>query len=194
MPVAQGVEGRLVGPADLLHEGAAVGEDAARQVGAQLRQVAGDRVEAVAVLAEPSARDAAQEPDRVRMARLGEDRLRLALFDEAAGVEDADPLAHLPDHREVVADEEDARAELLAQRRDEVEHLRLDGRVEAGGRLVEDEERRVGGERHRDDDALLGAAGELVRVPAHPAGRVGDLHLAQHLLRTFERLALGRGP
>ncbi len=90
-----------------------------------------------------------------------------ALLDEAAGVEDADALAHLRDDREVVADEEDARPELLAQRGDEVEHLRLDRRVEAGRRLVEDEERRVLRERHRDDDALLHTARELVRIAAH---------------------------
>ena len=163
------MERRLVGAADLLDEAAAVGEDAARQVGAQLRQVAGDRVESVAVLAQPASRDAAQQPDGVRVARLGEDRLRLALLDEPAGVEDADALAHLPDHREVVADEEDAGAELLAQGGDEVEHLGLDGRVEARGGLVEDEQRRVGGEGHGDDDPLLSAAGELVRVAAHAA-------------------------
>ena len=65
--------------------------------------------------------------------------------------------------------------------RDEIEHLGLDGRVEAGGGLVEDEERRVLGERHRDHDALLHPARELVRVAAHHAVRVGDLHLLEHL-------------
>ena len=189
VPVAERVERWLVGAADLLDEAAAVGEDAARQRSPQLRQVAGDRVEAVAVLAQPAARDAPQEPDGVGMARFGEDRLRFALLDQPAGVEDADALAHLADDGEVVADEEDARPELLAQGGDEVEHLRLDGRVQAGGRLVEDEERRVGGQRHGDDHPLLAAAGELVRIAAHPAGGVGDLHLPQDLLRSVERLA-----
>ena len=50
------------------------------------------------------------------------------------------------------------------QLRDEVEHLGLDGRVEPGRRLVEDQERGILGERHRDDDALLHAARELVRI------------------------------
>ena len=56
--------------------------------------------------------------------------------------------------------------ELRLQLRDEVEHLGLDRRVEPGRRLVEDQQRRILGERHRDHDALLHAAGELVRVPA----------------------------
>ena len=70
---------------------------------------------------------------------------------------------------------------------DEVEHLRLDGGVEAGRRLVEDQQRRVLGQRHRDHDALLHAARELVRVAPHDAVRVGDLHLAQHLPRPLVR-------
>ena len=64
---------------------------------------------------------------------------------------------------EVVADEQHRRVELGLQARDQVEHLRLDGRVEPGRRLVEDQQRRVLGERHRDHDALLHAARELVR-------------------------------
>ncbi len=44
------------------------------------------------------------------------------------------------------------------------------------------------GERHRDHDALLHAARELVRVAPHDAVGVGDLHLAQHLPRPLVRL------
>ena len=74
--------------------------------------------------------------------------------------------------------------------RDEVEHLGLDGRVEAGGRLVEDQQRRVLGQRHRDDHALLHAAGELVRVAAHHAVGVGDLDLLEHRPRPLVRLVV----
>ena len=79
--------------------------------------------------------------------------------------------------------------ELRLELRDEVEHLRLDRRVEAGRRLVEDQERRVLRERHRDDDALLHPAGELVRVAAHDRVRVGDLHPRERLARPLARLA-----
>ena len=48
--------------------------------------------------------------------------------------------------------------------RTSLEHLRLDGRVEAGSRLVQDQERRILGERHGDDDALLHATRQLVRI------------------------------
>ena len=50
------------------------------------------------------------------------------------------------------------------ERADEVEHARLDRRVETGRRLVEDEQLRVRGEGDGDDDALLHPARQLVRV------------------------------
>ncbi len=146
------------------------------------REEAGDGVEPALILPHAAARDAAQEPDRVRVPRIVEESPRRALLDELARVEDADAVAHLGDHAEVVGDEEDARPELLPEVRDELEHLRLDGGVEARGGLVEDEKRGVGGERHRDDHPLLHAARELMRVALHDRARVGDLHLAEHLL------------
>ena len=192
VPAAPEVEERgLLATADVLGEAATIDEHARRQLGAELRQEAGDGVEPLAVLAHAAVRQAAQEPDRVRVARVVEHRLDRPLLDEPPGVEHADAVAHLRDDLEVVADEQDRRAELRAQRRDEVEHLRLDRRVEAGRRLVEDQQRRVLGQRHRDHDALLHPARELVRVAAHDPRRVGDLDLAQHLRRAVVRLARG---
>ena len=59
---------------------------------------------------------------------------------------------------------------------DQVEHLGLDRRVEPGRRLVEDQQRRVLRERHRDHDALLHPARELMRIALHHRAGVGDLH------------------
>ena len=158
------------------------------RLGTEPGEEARDRVQRGLVLPQAAARDAAEKADGVGVPRVAEDLLGGPLFDEPAGIEHADALAHLRDDREVVADEEDARPELLAQRRDEVEHLGLDRRVEARRRLVEDEERRVLREGHRDDDALLHAARELVRVAAHHPLRVGDLDLVQHGLALAQRL------
>ena len=83
---------------------------------------------------------------------------RLSLFHEPPRVENPDAVAHLRDHTEVVADEEHRGPELRLQSGDEIEHLRLDGGVEPCRRLVEDEERRILGQCHRDHDALLHAA------------------------------------
>ena len=63
-----------------------------------------------------------------------------AFLDELARVEHADAVAHLRDHAEVVADEQHRGASSLPELRDQVEHLGLDGRVEPGRRLVEDEQ------------------------------------------------------
>ena len=56
---------------------------------------------------------------------------------------------------------------LVAQGAHEVEHLGLDRRVETGGRLVEHQQLRVAGQRHRDDDALQHPARQLVRIATH---------------------------
>ena len=51
----------------------------------------------------------------------------------------------------------------------QVHHRLLRGDVEAGGRLVGDQQRRLAGDRHGDHDALAHAAGELVRVGVEAA-------------------------
>ena len=54
---------------------------------------------------------------------------------------------------------------------DELEDLGLDGGVERRGRLVQDQQAGLGGQGHRDDDALQHPAGELVGIGAqHPPG------------------------
>ena len=115
-------------------------------------------------LADAVARERAQEAERVRVLRAREDGRGVALLDDLARVHHPDPVAQRPDDAEVVGDEQDRGVRLGLERADEVEDARLDRRVEAGRRLVEDEQLRVGGERDGDDDALLHAARELVRV------------------------------
>jgi hypothetical protein len=79
------------------------------------------------------------------VARVREDLLGRPFLDQLARVEHADALAHLPDHAKVVADEEHRGRVAHLQLRDQVENLCLDGRVEPGRGLVEDEEVRIGG-------------------------------------------------
>ncbi len=63
---------------------------------------------------------------------------------------------------------------------DQIEHRGLDGHVQPGCRLVHDEQRRARDQCHRDDDSLLLAARELVRIPIHHGLRVGQLDLGEH--------------
>ena len=185
------VEERRMGlAAAILRERAPRGEDASGHRVAGAGQEAGDGVQPVAVLALTAPRDAAQQPDRVRVPRVVEHLARVAFLDQLARVEDADPVAHLGDHRQVVADEQHRGVELLAQGRDQVEHFGLDGRVKRRRRLVQDQQRRRDGQRHRDDRPLRHPAGQLVRVPPHDPARVRYLDLAQHLLGRLHRRSM----
>ncbi len=109
-------------------------------------------------------------------------------LDQPSGIEHADAVAQPRYGAEVVADEQDRGAELAAQLAHQLEDGGLDGDVEAGGRLVHDQQRRLGHQRHGDDDALLLAAGQLVRIALHHCRRVGQPHLAEHGNRPRPRL------
>ena len=74
------------------------------------------------------------------------------------------------------------------QRLEQVEDLRLDRHVERGGRLVEDQQLRLGRERARDQRALAHAAGELVRIGVRDRGRIDDADLVEQLDRARMRL------
>ena len=85
-------------------------------------------------------------------------------------------MRHARDHAEVVRDQQHAHPLPALDVGEQVEHLGLDGDVERGGRLVGDQQLRPSGERHRDHDALLHAAGKLERIVLQPPRRVGNAH------------------
>ena len=64
---------------------------------------------------------------------------------------------------------------------DQLENLRLHGDIERGGRLVGDEQLRLGDERHGNHHALPHAAGEFVRVAADALGRAGHADIFERL-------------
>ena len=113
------------------------------------------------------------------MARRVDDFLRRSFLHEPPGVEQPHAVAEPRDHPQVVADQQDRRVELGLQLLHQLEHLRLDRRVESSRWLVEDEHVRRGRERHRDEDALLLACGQLVRVPPEDTCGVADPHLRE---------------
>ncbi len=59
--------------------------------------------------------------------------------------------------------------------------------VERGGGFVGNDQLRLAGQRHGNHGALAHAAGELVRIGAEPALRLGDLHLAEQFAGNAER-------
>ena len=80
-------------------------------------------------------------------------------------------------------------AEGAAQRRDQFQHLGLDGDVQRGGRLVGDQQPRFAGQGDGDHDALAHAAGKLVRVIIQAGLGRRDADQRHHFDRAFTRLA-----
>ena len=101
------------------------------------------------------------------------------------GIHDADAVAGLEDEPEIVRDVDHRRAEALRDVLDQFDDAGFDGDVERGGRLIEQQELRVGEQRHGDDDALLLAARKLVRIGVHDPLRIGQAHR----LEQFDRRA-----
>ena len=173
----------------VIHAGGAAGREAAavRQLD-EVGHRARDRRQLVADLA--GHRHRADEPARVGMPRVGEERAHVGLLDDLAGVHDRGPVAHLGDHPEVVGDEDDGRAGLGLEGAHEVEDLGLDGHVERRRGLVGDEQLGLAGERDGDHDALRHAARHLVRVGLVATLDVGDAH---HLHELEAALPTGPG-
>ena len=84
---------------------------------------------------------------------------------------------------EVVRDQDGRHAAFARELDDEIHHRLLRGDVEAGGRLVGDQQLRAAGERQRDHHALTHAAGEFERIGVIALARAHDAHLLEHFDR-----------
>ncbi len=112
------------------------------------------------------------------MQRRGEHRLGRAGLDQAAEIHDGQAVADMADHRQIVGDDHGGEAELALQVLDQVEHVALHGDVEAGRRLVGEQQMRAHRQRARDADAARLAAGQLVREAVDEGA--GQADLRQH--------------
>jgi hypothetical protein len=137
------------------------------------------------------ARDRRQQRAGVVGLRRGEDRLHVAFFDIGAVLHHADPVGQPGDDPHVVGDQHHGRAGLALQLGHQVEDLGLDGHVQRRGRLVGDQQLRTAGHRRGDHHPLAHAAGELVRVLAQAARRVGDAHVLQPFPGALHRVVAG---
>ena len=103
--------------------------------------------------------------------RVGEDRPDRAFLDDAAGIDDRDPVGDRADHFHLVGDQQDGQAEppvdVLQQRQDRARGFRIERR----GRLVGEQQRRAGGQRAGDADALLLAARQRGGIGLRLLGR-----------------------
>ncbi len=101
---------------------------------------------------------------RIGMLRIVEDLCRVSPASTIAPLVVTQTYSAILRHAEVMGDEQHRHAEPLLQSLQQIEHLRLHGHVERGGRFVRDQQVRFVGERHGDHDALALAARELVRM------------------------------
>ena len=89
---------------------------------------------------------------------------------------------------EVMGDEQISQSHLLLQLLEHIYHLRLNGYIQCGDRLIADDELRIDCQCSRDADTLTLSAGELVRVTVCMLGvqsdslQHGDDHIMTFLL------------
>ena len=165
---------------------------AARVEGAAGRQVAQQRCEAGNALHHPLAlqrRQAGDQHLRVGMLRRGDDLADRRDLDQPAGVHHAEPIDELRHQAHVVADQDDRRAELLLHAAERLHHLALHHDVERAGRLVGDDHLGAQADGDGDADALLHAAGQLVRIHVRHLGRQADL--AEQVAHARRRVSRG---
>lgn len=133
------------------------------------------------------ARGGGEEGSRVGVAGVGEEFVDFRFFDDPSGVHDNHAVAVLGDESQVVRDEDGGGSHVFSHVAQEGEDLVLDGDVEGGGRLVGDDEFRFAGEGDGDDDALLHASREGVRVAFGDDFRAGDFDFGEE----FQHVAPG---
>ena len=112
---------------------------------------------------------------REELLQLGEGAVR----DDPSLVEDRDPVGELLGLVQVLRGEQHRRA-LPGELLDAVPHLDARLRVEPGGRLVQEDHRRIPDQAHGDVQAAAHASG-VRRHP--PLGRVGELEAGQQVVR-----------
>ena len=105
-----------------------------------------------------------------------------------AGIHHQHAVAEGAHQVEIVADEDEAHVPRLHQVVENRQHLQPHRDIERGGRLVGDQQLRLGHQHHGDHRALAHAAGKFVRPGAVHALRIADAHRRQHAERVLARL------
>jgi hypothetical protein len=97
--------------------------------------------------------------------RVGEQLRGRPVLDRLAVPQHQHLVAHLLDHREVVADEQVRQSQFPLQTAEQIEHQGLHRHVERRGRLVEDQQVRLAGQCPGDADPLTLPARQFMRIP-----------------------------
>ena len=131
----------------------------------------------------------ADQRRRIGMAGRGEQGFGRRLLGDLPGMHDDDAVGIGAGEAEIVGDEQRRHPPLRGVAEDEVEDRGLGGGVEAGGRLVGDEQRRIAGKRDGDHHALAHAAGQFAGIGVPPKRGLGN---ADRRERAVDRLVEAR--
>lgn len=143
-------------------------------------------------------RHARQQPLRVRLLGRREQPPGGRRLHHAARLQHTHLVGQVRDDAQIVTHQHCRQAQFVAQGGDQVQHAPLGDDVQAGRRLVEDQHLGAGGEGHGEGDALLLAAGQLVRIAAGQLGgarqpdlveQIGDGDVAARLRDLLARRA-----
>src|SRR5690625_3406037 len=131
-------------------------------------------------------RDRRHQRPRVRVARMAIELVGLTVFDDPAEIHHGHEVGYLADDGEIVGDEEIGQAEAVAQVLEQVDDTGLNGHVEGGDRLIEDQQLWVRHQRPGDADPLPLTSGELVRIAfGHRGVEPDEFEHLGHLVIAF---------
>mmetsp|Transcript_18259 Transcript_18259/g.28909 ORF Transcript_18259/g.28909 Transcript_18259/m.28909 type:complete len:656 (+) Transcript_18259:1222-3189(+) len=154
-------------------------------------EVAGDRHQRGRILVSTGQGDRAKQGLCIRMLHLVKDLLDAAPFHSLAGVHHANPVAGFQNQAEVVRNKQHRSAVFLAQVFDQLDHRGLDRDIKSGGGLIQDQQGRLGHQRHGDHDPLLLTARKLVREAVQDPLGVRQFHIGDHLQGAGHCILLG---
>ena len=127
-------------------------------------QLAWNGDEGLGIFVRSGKRDRAEQTLRIGMPHPVEYAFNRAGFDRLAGIHHRDPVACFQDEAEIVRDEQHGRAEPAAEFLHHLDDAGFNRDIKRCRRLVHQQQGGLRQQRHGDDDALLLAAGKLVRI------------------------------
>ena len=146
---------------------------------AQVRHGAGNRIEHLALARH--ARQAREQAGRIGMARVVEEPVDAALFDDSAAIHHRDAPRGFRHQAEVMCDQDHCGAGPSAHVGEHLHDLRLDRHVQRGGGFVGNEKGRIIRDRHGDHRALAHAAGKFIGILGGATRRVRNADARQEL-------------
>ena len=121
----------------------------------------------LALFARIGHRQRGQQLLRVRILRILHDLVGIAVFHDLALVHHHDAVGKHVDHSKIMGDEQACETDFRLQSLEQLEHLRLHGHIQCGGRLIGDKQARLQRQSTRQGGTLALTTGQLMRIAVH---------------------------